>query len=227
MNSEAFHAYLEKHITDEHYYKELMSTVLGKIEHDLEGVAKQLKGTNERADGSILQVDHVLGSKLNNAKARFDELKSNEETWGRWVKTNVGISIYHCNKVRVVGDLLTKFPRLQNLKGISFTRLYNLRKKIMELFTDEDIANKWSKKMIYQDKLCVICFENPRESSFFIPCGHGRDYCNKCMTKSLKSRETVTEYVLDDGQSESHPKRIPGKTCPVCRKRNCLIQRMY
>jgi len=41
-------------ITDEHYYKELMATDVGKIENDLEGIARQLKVTNERADGSIL-----------------------------------------------------------------------------------------------------------------------------------------------------------------------------
>jgi len=192
----------------------IMCTDVSKVEHDLEGIARQLKGTNERADASILQVYYVLGSQLNNAKARFDELKSNEgimKTWGRWIKMNVGISISHCNKIRVVADLLTKFPRLQHLKGISFTRLYNLRNKIIELLKDEDNANKWSKKMIYQDDLCVICFENPRESSVFIPCGHGGDYCNICMTESLKSRETVTEYVLDDGQIEYHPKKYLGK----------------
>jgi len=147
------------------------------------------------------------------------------KTWGGWVKTNVGISISHCNKIRLVADLFTKFPRLQHLKGISFTRLYNLRNKIIELFT-EDNANKWSKKMINQNDLCVICFENPRDSSVFIPCGHGGNYCNICMTESLKSRETITEYVLDDGQIEYHPKNT-WKTCPVCRKRNCRIQLMY
>jgi len=78
MSSEVFHNYLENHITDEHYYKELMCTDVSKVEHDLEGIARQLKGTNERADASILQVYYVLGSQLNNAKARFDELKSNE-----------------------------------------------------------------------------------------------------------------------------------------------------
>jgi len=93
-----------------------------------------------------------------------------------WVKTNVGISISYCNKIRVVADLLTKFPKLQNLKGISFTRLYNLRKKIIELFTDEDITNKWSAKMTYKDELCEICCENPREPSVFVACGHGKDY---------------------------------------------------
>jgi len=34
MSSEAFHTYLENHITDEHYYKEWMSIDLRKIEHD-------------------------------------------------------------------------------------------------------------------------------------------------------------------------------------------------
>jgi len=46
--------------------------------------ALQDKGANERADGSILQIYYVLGRQLSNAKARFDELKSNEKTWVKW-----------------------------------------------------------------------------------------------------------------------------------------------
>jgi len=137
------------------------------------------------------------------------------------------ICLSHGNKISVVTDLLNKFPWLLNVKGISFTQLYNFRKKVVELFTDEDIANKWSEKMIYQDELCTICYENPREPSVFSPCGHGQDYCNTCMTESLKSRETIADYQLDDGKIEYHTKQIPCKTCPVCRKRNCRMQLMY
>jgi len=60
-------------------------------------------------------------------------------------------------------------------------------------------------------ELCVLCFENPKEPSVFMPCGHGLDYCNSCMTESLKSRETTTEYQLDDGQIEYHTTKIPSK----------------
>jgi len=56
ISSEVFHNYLENHNTDEHYYKKLMCTDVSKVEHDLEGIARQLKGTIERADASILQV---------------------------------------------------------------------------------------------------------------------------------------------------------------------------
>jgi len=168
-----------------------------------------------------------MGSQLLNAKIRFEELKSNDETWAGWVKTNVGISISHCNKIRVVADLLTKFPRLQNLKSISFTWLYNLRKKIIELFAYERIASKWSNKLPYQDELCVLCFENPKEPSVFIPCSHGLDYCNSCMTESLMSREATTEYQMDDGQIKYHTTKIPIKKCPKCRKRNCRIQKLH
>jgi len=47
LSSEAFHKYLENHITD--LYKELMSTDVGKVANDLEGIAGQLKVNNERA----------------------------------------------------------------------------------------------------------------------------------------------------------------------------------
>jgi hypothetical protein len=227
MSSEELNNYLERHITDEHCYKELMSTPVDYVENDLEGIARQLKHTNERVDGSILQVYYILGSQLNNGKARFDERKLNEgvtETWSEWVKRNVGLSTSHCNKIRLVADLLTKYPRLQNLKGISFTRLYNLRKNIKELFTNEDIAKQWSEKMIYRDELCVLCCTHPREPSAFIPCGHGLDYCNSCMVETMKNRETDVEVVLDDGQIESQTMKITGKKCPECRKRINRIQ---
>ena len=207
-----------------------MATPLDKVADDLEGIKKQLKHTNERVDGSILQANYILGSQLNIAKPRFEERKLIDgvtETWGEWVKQNVGLSASYCSKIRDVADLSTKFPRLRNLKGISFTQLYNMRKKIKQLFTNEDIAQKWSEKMIYEDELCVICNAVPSEPSAFSPCGHGFNYCNACMTEVIKSHEVLVDIVLDDGQIETITKKMPANKCPDCKGRVNRIQQLY
>ena len=135
----------------------------------------------------------------------------------------------------MVADLLTEFPRLRNLKGISFTELYNLRKKIKQLFTNEDIAEKWSEKMIYEDELCVICNTVSSEPSAFSPCGRGVSYCNTCMTEATQNREIPVEIVLDDGRIELQSMKIAGKNVQFARGefivyRNCIRmfeQRVY
>jgi len=50
-----------------------MSTDVDKVVNDLESIARPLKVTNKRADGSILQVYCFMGSQLNNAEAKCDE----------------------------------------------------------------------------------------------------------------------------------------------------------
>ena len=57
MDSEEILKYLEDHITDEHCYKTLMTTPLEKVADDLEGIKNQLKHTNERVNGSKLQIN--------------------------------------------------------------------------------------------------------------------------------------------------------------------------
>ena len=219
MSNEELRCYLENHVTDEHCYKALMCTTIDKVGNDLEGIAKQLKDTNNRVDGSMLQIYYIFGTQLYTAKEKFDKLKLTEgvtEKWGEWVKKNVGISQSHCCKIRAVAALMKKFPKLQNLKGISFTQLYNLRKKIGELFTDTDIAKKWSKKQIYEDELCRNCNDRPFEPSFFVPCGHGVDYCEACMATLMKDSERTEECIVD-GETVHVPVVIPGCICPECR----------
>ena len=219
MDSEEFHKYLENHITEEHCYKTLITTTPDKLADNLEGIAKQLKDTNGRVYGSKLQINYILGSQLNIAKPRFDERKLVEgvtEKWGEWIKHNVGLSASYCSKLRHVADLLTKYPRLQNLKSISFTQLYNMRKQIKQLFTNKDIAKKWSEKMIYEDELCTMCCNKPFVPSFFAPCGHGVDYCESCMRTMMKDSVRTDEYELD-GDIISESVRIRGGNCPQCR----------
>jgi hypothetical protein len=219
MSNDELSCYLESRVTDEHCYKVLMCSSIDKVGNDLEGIAKQLKDTSNRVDGSILQIYYVFGNQLDSIKGRFDKLKSTEgvkEKWGEWVKKNAGISGSHCCKIRAVAALMKKFPRLQNLTGISFTQLYNLRKNIVELFTDAAIAKKWSKKMIYEDELCRNCNDRPFEPSFFVPCGHGVDYCESCMARLMKDSTRREEYEVD-GEMVDVDVVVPGCICPECR----------
>jgi hypothetical protein len=203
--------YLKSHITDEHCYNTLMATSIEEAGNDLRDMAKQLKDTNDRADGSILQVYHILGSRLNSAKERFKNIKDKQK-WGQWINENVGLSSSHCSKIAAVADLLTRFPKLRNLKGVSFTKIYNLRKEIKELFSNEDIANNWP------DELCVTCCTQPVASSGFVSCEHGVHYCKSCITELMKQRKTEVEVILDDGQIDRFIIKIPGRKCPECRK---------
>jgi hypothetical protein len=211
--------YLKSHYTDENCYNTLMtpnhSGSADGAECDLKDLAEQLKVTNDRAEGSILQVYYILGSQLSSTKVRFKKMKQIKK-WSQWVKENVGLSTSHCNKIVAVADLLTRFPKLRNLKGVSFTKIYNLRKEIIQLFSNEDIANNWP------DELCVICYAKPRATLGFISCKHGAHYCNACITELMKERRTVVEVVLDDGQVDRFMKKIPGAKCPECRTKIVL-----
>jgi DNA-directed RNA polymerase subunit RPC12/RpoP len=193
--------YLKSHYTDENCYNTLMTTCTEAVESDLKKLAKQLNETNDRADGSILQVHYILGSQLKGAKKQFKQAKK----WTQWVKENVGLSPSYCRKIVTVTDLLTK--------------IYNLRKEIEQLFSNEDIANNWP------DELCVICYTNPRVTSGFTSCKHGINYCKACITQLMKERKTEVEVILEDGQIERFMKKIPGKRCPECRTKIVLAPR--
>ena len=230
--------YLKSHVTHENCYNTLMapsqSSSADGAECDLKDIAQQLKDTNDRAEGSILQVYYILGSQLSSAKVRFKKMRKvkkwsstssdrrsfhslpAQRQWSQWVKENVGLSTSHCNKIVAVADLLTRFPKLRNLKGVSFTKIYNLRKEIIQLFSNEDIASNWP------DELCVICYTKPRVTSGFISCKHGTHYCNACITELMKERRTEIEVVLDDGQVDRFMKKIPGAKCPECRTKIVL-----
>jgi hypothetical protein len=204
--------YLKSHYTDENCYDALMTTCAKEVEGDLKKLAKQLKDANDRADGSILQVYYILGSQLSSVKKQFKQAKK----WTQWVTENVGLSPSYCRKIVTVADLLVKFPKLRNLKGVSFTEMYNLRKEIVQLFSNADIANNWP------HELCVICYTNPRVTSGFISCKHGMNYCKYCIAELMKERKTEVEVILEDGQIDRFMKKIPGKKCPECRSKIVL-----
>ena len=202
-NIEELSDYLKSHIKNED--TELMN--IKNIGDNLEDIANSFK--EGREDGSILEVNYILGFKLNKAKAIFDSQKL--RSWGEWVKKNCGISISYCSKIMSVAKMLTMFPKLQRLKGISFTKLYNLRKKITELFSDKAIAKYWP------NELCILCMTRPSISEGFLSCKHGEHYCKKCIAKLMKGRKTEVEYNNEDGVI-SYTAKIPGKICPECRK---------
>ena len=203
-NIEELSDYLKSHIINED--TELFN--VNSIGDNLKDIANNLK--EGRRDGPSLEVNYILGCKLNKARTLFDSQRL--RSWGKWVKEHCGMSISYCSKIMSVAKLLTMFPKLQNLKGISFTKLYNLRKKIIELFSDESIAKYWP------DELCIICMTRPSISEGpFLSCDHGKHYCKKCIVKLMKNRRTIVEYDDEDGVI-SYTAKIPGKICPECRK---------
>jgi hypothetical protein len=207
--------YLKSHITDEHCYKMLITTPIDEVGADLNDIANRLKNTNNRADGAILQTYYILGSQLNCAKEKFNKNRTTEgftQKWSEWVSENVGLSTSHCYKIMTVAKLLSVYPKLLNLKGVSFTELYNLRKIII---SNEDIAKDWS------TDLCLLCEELPAVTALslgFTSCKHGVHYCKSCITKLMEDREVECEVTHSRRNIEQWNEPIETKRCPECRK---------
>jgi hypothetical protein len=207
--------YLKSHITDENCYEKLMADEDFNNIVTLQDIAKTLEDSKGLADGASLQIYYRLGTKLNVAKARFSKIKRkvvNKQKWSQWVKQNVGLSASHCSKIIAVANLLTKYPKLRSLKGVSFTELYNLRKKITELFSNEDIVKNWP------NELCMLCYTHPRASTGFLSCVHGQHYCKKCIAKLMKDRKASCEVNDDEHGLIQFTETLKGGRCPECRK---------
>jgi len=207
--------YLKSHITDENCYDKLMVDEDCNNIVTLQDIAKKLEDSKGLADGASLQIYYRLGSQLIVAKARFSKIKRKDEItqkWMQWVKQNVGLSASHCSKIMAVANLLNKYPKLRSLKGVSFTELYNLRKKIIELFSNEDTAKNWP------DELCMLCYTHPRASTGFTSCEHGQHYCKKCIAKLMKDRKVPCEVNDDEYGLLQFTKTLKGGRCPECRK---------
>ncbi len=215
-------SYLKSHITDEHCYDKLMADEDYNNIVTLQDIAKKLKDSSGLADGATLQVYYRLGSRLNVAKEKFNKIKRKDvikQKWSEWIKQNVGLSTSHCSKIMAVANLLSRYPKLRSLKGISFTELYNLRKKIIELFSDEDIAKNWP------DELCMLCDTYRRVTTGFTSCVHGQHYCKKCIDKLMKDCTASCEVNDDEDGLIRWNETIKGAVCPECREVIVLPQK--
>jgi hypothetical protein len=147
MSSEAFSEYLKQFISiDEISLLDMNLDDMDLFYDNLSAIGKHLKEIHNLAERFILKIYFIFGQKLVIARAKFDERKIAEgvtQTWSEWVTNYVGLSKSQCGKIRVVTEMLNDFPKLQNLKGISHTKLYNMRKKIKDAFKCEDIAKEW------------------------------------------------------------------------------------
>jgi len=114
----------------------------------LESVAKYINALHEKVLQSNLTSlrNHLeLGNGLTRAKEIFDVGKNKKdknktvkqkttETWVAWVEKNTPVKESYDRQLRVVARLVSRFPNLGNL-AVTYTELYNMRKKIEDVFT--------------------------------------------------------------------------------------------
>jgi hypothetical protein len=116
------------------------------VGQNLDEIAANLKLAYQSAEFKSLKTYFELGGMLSIAKARFDERKIVEQiqtTWKVWVEENTGMSPAYCRRVRSMFDLMSAYPKLQFLRGITFTELFKLSSSIESTFKNPDIARKW------------------------------------------------------------------------------------
>ena len=113
---------------------------------NLNEIASNLKRAYQSAEYKSVKLYTELGGLLSIAKARFDErkiLEKIETTWQVWVEENTGMSPSYCRTVKSMFKLVSKYPKLKHLKGITFTELCKLSKNIKSTFEDPTISINW------------------------------------------------------------------------------------
>lgn len=136
-------SYLKKFYDSNPIVQEIGINDLGR---NLEEIAENLKKAYKSVEYKTLKSYFELGGFMCIAKARFDELKilsKLRETWAEWVEKNAGMSPIYCRRVRQLYKLLYKFPKLQNLKGISFNEICKRHSSIQSALKNTSIASDW------------------------------------------------------------------------------------
>ena len=113
---------------------------------NLSEVATRLKHAYLSTEYKSLESFFLLGNLLKSAKMKFDELKIVEKieiTWQEWIVENTGMSPAYCRRLKRLFDLLTQYPKLQYLKGISCTEICKLHSSIETTFRNPAIAIQW------------------------------------------------------------------------------------
>jgi len=112
---------------------------------DLKSVAVYINDLHEkvlRCNLASLLVHLEMGNGLIRAKEIFDNEKKEQrkqkkkttETWVAWIEKNTPVKESYGRQLREIARLVSRFPNLENL-AVTYTELYNMRKKIKDVFT--------------------------------------------------------------------------------------------
>lgn len=94
-------------------------------------------------DKKSLNAKLKLGKKLNRSKKIYAKLKKKNENWSVWIDKSVNISISYANRCIMLHKLVKEYPKLSQL-NISFTELFQMKKKISDVFKENStIASEW------------------------------------------------------------------------------------
>jgi len=113
---------------------------------NLTEIAANLKLAYQSVEFKLIKSYFELGGLLTIAKARFEERKIVDKinaTWKEWVEEKTGMAPSYCRRVIQMFDLTSTYPKLRDLKGITFTELFKLRSAIESSFKDPNIARNW------------------------------------------------------------------------------------
>ena len=119
---------------------------INDLGNDLTDIAEYLKKAYKLTEFKQLKSYFELGGLMCIAKARFNELKiiqNLQDTWAEWVEKNTAMSTIYCRRVRQLYKLLFKFPKLQDLKGISFNEICKRHSSIQSALKNPSIASDW------------------------------------------------------------------------------------
>lgn len=147
MTGSEFNEYLKRHISNENIeYIDINKTE--DLGNNLNDMAIHLKRVYEQIEQGHIQSYYMLGIKIGIAKAKFrlekrESLKGIKITWDQWIEKQTGMSPSYCRQLKQMSQLISSFPKLQHLRGIPYTKLYNLRNKIKHVFQNTDIAKDW------------------------------------------------------------------------------------
>ncbi|AES59366.2 ubiquitin-protein ligase, putative [Medicago truncatula] len=85
------------------------------------------------------------------------------------------------------------------------------------IFHEKEETNSDVSEELYDEKLCIICFDEQR-NCFFVPCGHCAT-CYDCAQRIMdeESNSTLTDQI-------ANPK---SKVCPVCRRVINKVKRLF
>lgn len=116
------------------------SKTLDEILETLKVGYECIKETNSQS----MHVYFDYGQWLQIAFEKFEHAKivGQKSNWNKWLEDNVGISRSYAGKLRYIAYVFGGYPNLRNV-GIPVSELYDLRKYIVELMTNEDYAKFW------------------------------------------------------------------------------------
>lgn len=139
MSGIELHQYLTSKLVSDNYATAMPDLTILSVNTTLDDMLPHLKSGYEyiqRKNSRMLGRFIDYGVWLNAAYDKFMDNKIRgliKVSWAEWLQNNVGISQSYAGKLRAIGHVCEKYPKMKTL-GISIDELYHLRGEISKLF---------------------------------------------------------------------------------------------